>query len=259
MRAFAGLAADRGDLPAEDAQFLAEVVDAIRRDPFIPAGRLARRLYVSPSHLAHRFRAVAGMPPGALALGVRMQEAKRLLIDTRAPVLQVALEVGYDSLGTFTSRFADLVGASPGRFRARLDEAPVDPEPAIMAVADAAVTGRLTAPPGFTGVAFVGLFPSYLPAGPPASGAIARVPGAYRLGRCAPGWYRVMSAAFRAAPSAQDLLLSRAEAVGAGRLAVRVTSGGTAVCDVDLRPPAVGDPPVVVSLGLLGGARPGLG
>jgi AraC family transcriptional regulator len=255
-RAFAGLAADRTDLAEGDAEFLAEVIDAIERDPFVPAGCLARRLYVSQSHLAHRFRAVAGFPPGALAVAVRMQEAKRLLVETGQPVVQVALEVGYDSLGTFTSRFASLVGASPGRFRARLDEPAPDPERGILEVPDAAVTGRLTAPPGFMGLAFVGLFPSYLPAGAPTSGVVARVPGTYRLHRCQPGWYRVLVAAFGGPPRPRDLLLSHAQALGAGTLAVRVAAGGTAVCDVDLRPPAMGDPPVVVSLSMLGGIQP---
>lgn len=255
-RAFAGLAADRPDLGPEDTEFLAEVIGALERDPFAPASRLARALYVSPSHLAHRFRAVAGIPPGAFALALRMQEAKRLLVGTRMPVVQVALEVGYDSLGTFTSRFTGLVGAPPGRFRARLDEAPPELGRRTVEVAHTAVAGRLTGPPGFAGIAFVGLFPSYLPAGPPVSGTVARVPGGYRLPRCRPGWYRLLCAGLGPGPPASDLLLSRAAVVGAGARAVRVAAGTMAVCDVEMRWPALGDPPVVVSLGVLGSSAP---
>ncbi len=246
----AGLAADRTDLRPEDTAFLAEVVGALARDPFAPAARLARGLYVSPSHLAHRFRAVAGISPGAFALALRMQEAKRLLIETRLPVVEVALEVGYDSLGTFTTRFASLVGASPGRFRARLDALEESPSPPMPGPApgEAAVVGRLEAPAGFQGVAFVGLFPSNLPAGRPSAGVIAPVPGHYRIRRCAPGWYRVLVACFDSAPGPRELLLSRAALVGAGTHAVAVGHHGTALCDVSLRPPTAGDPPVVVSL-----------
>jgi len=254
-----GLAADRPGLDADDAAFLAEVVAALERDPFVPAHRLARGLYVSPSHLAHRFRAVAGFSPGALAVALRMREAKRLLAGTGLPVLQVALDVGYDSLGTFTTRFSQLVGASPGRFRARLDV----PMPPVLTpdpgAGEAAVTGRISAPPGAVGVAFVGLFPSYVPAGRPLCGAVAPVPGIYRLPRCAPGWYRVLAAGFLAPPSRRDLVLSRADMVGAGRQPVRVGFVGEATCDLEMRPPTLGDPPVVVSLGLLGPADPARG
>lgn len=251
-----GLAADRGDLDDEDARFLADVIGALERDPFLPTDRLARRLHISPSRLAHRFRMVAGISPGAFAGALRMQEAKRLLVDTGLPVLDVALEVGYASLGTFTTRFTSLVGTASGRYRARLGEGPtpvLDPE---RAVRDCAVHGALRAPAGFTGLAFVGLFPSNVPAGLPVRGTLARVPGPYRLERCPPGSYHVLAAAYGPQPGLRDLLLSRAEAVGAGRQAVWVGIQGTSVCDLDLRPPTLGDPPVVVSLALLSALPP---
>jgi AraC-like DNA-binding protein len=228
------------------------VVQAIERDPFLTADRLARGLYLSPSRLAHRFRSLAGFPPGAYALAVRMQEAKRLLASTGQPVVHVAMEVGYDSLGTFTSRFGQLVGASPGRFRARLDEEGGPDLTALVAeVADATVEGRLEAPAGFAGVAYVGLFASYLPAGRPAAGIVAAVPGTYRLPRATPGWYRVLAAAFPAEPTLRELLLGHATLVATGARAVRVAENETVRCDLRFAPPAPGDPPVVVALGLL--------
>lgn len=245
-----GLAGDRRLLPEDDA-FLAEVVAALRRDPFAPTRRLARQLAFSPSQLAHRFREVAGLPPGSLALGVRMQEAKHLLVETRLPVVHVALEVGYDSLGTFTSRFARMVGTAPGRYRSLLDAAPPDIAVPRTPPRHASVAGTLSGRDGLVGIAFVGLFASYLPAGRPVTGMMARVPGTYRLPPCPPGRYRVMAAAVAADIRPRDLLVSAARAVASGDGPVEVRRGATARCDLTLRPPLPADPPVVVSLALL--------
>lgn len=229
----------------------------MRRDPFLPAPRLARQLAFSPSQLAHRFRAVAGLPPGTLALGMRMQEAKQLLVGTGLSVIDVALEVGYDSLGTFTSRFAGLVGTSPGRYRALLDAAPPGLAAHRILAGTASVAGRLAGRDGFAGVAFVGLFPSYLPAGRPVSGTLATVPGSYRLPPCPPGRYRVMAAGVAGDATGETLVVSQAAAVASGEGPVDVRTGGPEVrCDLTLRPPLPTDPPVVVSLAILARAMP---
>jgi AraC family transcriptional regulator len=252
------LAGDR-TLSAEDRAFLDEVVDALRRDPFAPADRLARGLCLSSSHFAHRFREVAGVPPGTFALGVRMQEAKHLLAETRLPVVHLALEVGYDSLGTFTSRFTAMVGSPPARFRALLDREPPTLRPVSPpAFGAASVTGRLSGRDGFTGLAFVGLFPSFLPSGRPVTGTLAQVPGTYRLPPCPPGRYRVMAAAITESVRPRDLLVSAPAAVAAGPGPVDVGLEHPALCDLTFRPPVPADPPVVVSLAVLASARVGL-
>jgi AraC-like DNA-binding protein len=46
-----------------------------------------------------------------------MEHARRLLAAGELPVTEVCLEVGYSSLGTFSSRFAALTGRSPSNFR----------------------------------------------------------------------------------------------------------------------------------------------
>lgn len=249
------LAGDRA-LSEEDHAFLAEVVHALRRDPFAPAERLARGLCLSSSHFAHRFRDVAGMPPGTFALGVRMQEAKQLLVETGLPVVHLALEVGYDSLGTFTSRFASMVGVPPARFRALLDQEPPELRPAAPPTFGAAsVTGSLSGRDGFAGLAFVGLFPSFLPSGRPVTGTLAPVPGTYRLPPCPPGRYRVMAAGITEGVRPRDLLISAPGAVAAGPGPVDVGLEHPARCDLVLRAPVPTDPPVVVSLAVLASAR----
>lgn len=54
--------------------------------------------------------------------GTRIDAAKRLLIDTTLRVIDICYEVGYNSLGTFSSRFTELVGISPQGFRELADQ-----------------------------------------------------------------------------------------------------------------------------------------
>ena len=71
--------------------------------------------YLSPHHFARTFRRVTGISPGEFQCALRLQRAKRLLLTTDLSASGVCFEVGYGSLGIFTSRFTHLVGVSPGR------------------------------------------------------------------------------------------------------------------------------------------------
>ena len=78
---------------------------------------LARIAYVSPSHFAREFRAAFGEPPHRYLQRRRLERACATLRDTDTPVTQVALDVGFDSLGTFSRTFRDVVGRSPSQYR----------------------------------------------------------------------------------------------------------------------------------------------
>ncbi|UZN02781.1 helix-turn-helix domain-containing protein [Cellulomonas sp. S1-8] len=93
--------------------------DAMDRDYARPLDvpTLARVAYVSPSHFAREFRAVFGEPPHRYLQRRRLERACAALRDTDAPVTQVALDVGFDSLGTFSRTFRDVVGRSPSQYR----------------------------------------------------------------------------------------------------------------------------------------------
>lgn len=90
-------------LSAEDRGLVEAVLLELASDPCCPIERLARRVCLSPSRFAHRFREAAGLSPGAFAVAFRTQAPKELIVDSGLPVTQVAMEVGYHSLGTFTS------------------------------------------------------------------------------------------------------------------------------------------------------------
>jgi AraC-like DNA-binding protein len=61
-------------------------------------------------------------PAGGVLCNLRPQKAKELLLTTDLSASEVCFEVGYASLGTFTTRLTQLVGVSPGRMRRLTEE-----------------------------------------------------------------------------------------------------------------------------------------
>jgi AraC-like DNA-binding protein len=84
-----------------------------------PVRRLARESGVSEAHFARAFKAAFGIPPHRYLLTRRIERAVALLRDTDRPILDIALETGWDSLGTFGRTFRDITGESPTDLRAR--------------------------------------------------------------------------------------------------------------------------------------------
>src|SRR5512145_524213 len=63
--------------------------------------RLARVSHVSEAHFARSFREAFGVPPHRYLLTRRIERAKALLRDTDMPIIEIALQTGWNSLGTF--------------------------------------------------------------------------------------------------------------------------------------------------------------
>jgi AraC-like DNA-binding protein len=78
---------------------------------------LGRRVGLSRSALHERFVQLIGMPPMQYLAQWRMQVAARMLLDTRAAVATIGLEVGYDSEAAFARAFKRLVGKPPAAWR----------------------------------------------------------------------------------------------------------------------------------------------
>lgn len=84
-----------------------------------PVARLAEVGNVSPAHFARAFRQAFGVPPHRYLLTRRIERATTLLRDTGLPILDIALQTGWNSLGTFGRVFRDITGETPGGWRAR--------------------------------------------------------------------------------------------------------------------------------------------
>jgi AraC-like DNA-binding protein len=87
--------------------------------------RLARLAHVSEAHFSRTFRATFGEPPHRYLQRRRVERAMYLLAQTRRDVTEICLEVGFQSLGTFSRTFRRIVGESPSAFRAHAKPMPV--------------------------------------------------------------------------------------------------------------------------------------
>lgn len=93
-----------------------------------PVERLARVSGVSEAHFARSFRDAFGIPPHRYLLTRRVERATALLRDTDLPIIEIAFQSGWSSLGTFGRTFRDITGESPRALRARARAAPGDLE-----------------------------------------------------------------------------------------------------------------------------------
>jgi transcriptional regulator GlxA family with amidase domain len=84
-----------------------------------PVDRLASVSGVSEAHFARSFKEAFGVPPHRYLLTRRIERAKALLRDTDMPIIEIALDTGWNSLGTFGRVFRDVTGESPSELRAR--------------------------------------------------------------------------------------------------------------------------------------------
>ncbi len=89
-----------------------------------PVSRIAKISGVSEAHFARSFKRAFGVPPHRYLLTLRLERAKSMLSHTDLPILGVAHACGWESLGTFGRTFRDVVGESPGSFRAGRSPSP---------------------------------------------------------------------------------------------------------------------------------------
>jgi AraC-like DNA-binding protein len=72
---------------------------------------------MSAGHLSREFRLAYGESPYGYLMTRRIERAMALLRRGDLSVTEVCFAVGYSSLGTFSSRFTDLVGMPPSTYR----------------------------------------------------------------------------------------------------------------------------------------------
>jgi len=80
---------------------------------------LARTALMSPGHFSRSFRDAFGETPYSYLMTRRIERAKALLRRGDQSVTDVCFAVGCSSLGSFSTRFTELVGESPSAYRSR--------------------------------------------------------------------------------------------------------------------------------------------
>jgi AraC family transcriptional regulator len=221
---------------------------------------LAKEAFLSPYHFNRVFRQTTGVPPGRFLAALRMQSAKQMLLTTDLRVSDVCLDVGYRSLGTFTTHFRQLVGVGPRRLRrlaAAYGHVPLE-----------ALRGGGGTHSGHGGlrlelvspvddlrnwIVFAGLFPTPLPQTRPATCAVEALPVTAHL-QCPDGEpaYALASGYERSA-DALDALLAGDDEVRVGVAGPISPGGGARAAPIALRLRRldVVDPPILLALPLL--------
>jgi len=107
------------DARLRELVLLRRVRDRIDRDYAQPLDveALARGVYMSAGHLSREFRAAYGESPYSYLMTRRIERAMTLLRRGDLSVTDVCFAVGCSSLGTFSTRFSELVGMSPSSYR----------------------------------------------------------------------------------------------------------------------------------------------
>jgi AraC-like DNA-binding protein len=103
-----------------DLARLRQVRDRIDRDYAQPLDveALARGVHMSAGHLSREFRRAYGESPYGYLMTRRIERAMALLRRGDLSVTEVCFAVGCQSLGTFSTRFTELVGVPPSTYRA---------------------------------------------------------------------------------------------------------------------------------------------
>ncbi|WP_328499731.1 helix-turn-helix transcriptional regulator [Streptomyces sp. NBC_00457] len=140
---------------------------------------IADTAVLSKFYFSRVFRSLTGTSPGRFLTAIRLYSAKNLLLETSQSVTDISYQVGYNSLGTFTTRFTRSVGVSPTRFRS-LSHSGLPPLPRFETDAgrrSGAVQGTVVLPPSSTPLrVYVGAFGSPIVEGMPVSCDILESP-----------------------------------------------------------------------------------
>jgi len=116
-----------------DLARLRRVRDRIDREYAQPLDveALAGGVNMSAGHLSREFRRAYGEPPYAYLMTRRIERAMALLRRGDLSVTEVCFTVGCASLGTFSTRFTELVGVPPSAYRAQTARATAEMPPCI--------------------------------------------------------------------------------------------------------------------------------
>ena len=103
-----------------DLAHLRRARDLMDRDYALPLDvpAMAGAALMSPAHFSRKFRAAHGETPYSYLMTRRIERAKALLRQGMT-VTDTCFAVGCTSLGSFSSRFTEIVGATPSQYRTR--------------------------------------------------------------------------------------------------------------------------------------------
>ncbi|GAA0458469.1 AraC family transcriptional regulator [Actinoplanes capillaceus] len=211
---------------------------------------MANSAFLSRFYFSRLFRATTGTSPARFLAAIRLYQAKTQLRETAYTVTDIAYNVGYNSLGTFISRFTRSVGVSPARYRSlaqagmpRLPRENTGAEPGGM------ICGRLELPAeAAISRVYVGVFRTSIVEGVPLACHVVDGDGFFMLpGVPAGQWFLRAAAVSQQADASPGTGRMQAKAVAAHDN-VRVVAGATIKVDLTLHTVSDFDLPILIAL-----------
>ncbi|WP_096187205.1 helix-turn-helix transcriptional regulator [Evansella halocellulosilytica] len=223
---------------------------------------LASYVAYSPYHFSRIFKKKIGISPLYYVSSVRLQKAKDLLLSTNLSIRDIGMEIGQQSLGTFTTRFTERVGMTPAQFRNSRGEADSHlqslkqlhrwQEDNHTLNHNPNVNGTIDSELPLQGVILVGLFAKPIPEGLPLYGTLLPAFGDFCFSNVKTGTYYLMVTSVSWGMKSNELLLPNSTLRGRIKDPI-VVKPFTPVAHqhVMLHPPRLDDPPILISLPLL--------
>lgn len=214
---------------------------------------------LSPFHFDRIFRDVTGLSAAAFQAALRLQHAKSAILMTTRSIVEISTDLGYESVGSFTTRFTRAVGVSPRTLRKGVsalrdrDVAAMFHDRArarVVNAAHAAVTVTFASLPAPGAIVWIGLFAKGIPDGVPVAGTMASGTTTATLARVPPGSYRCLAAAYQPSANILDYLLSNAHAKISTPTVEINASAEPVNLRLTFRTPAITDPPVLLAMPL---------
>lgn len=222
-------------------------IDVMRQglDGVLTLDDLARAAMFSKYHFSRMFLQTTGVSPGRFLSAMRLAEAKRLLRKSSCSVADISHQVGYNSVGTFSTRFGGSVGVSPRSYRAGACAITAAPYPPLNSPAGAAtVGGRITADSrSAVDHAFIGLFPGRLVEGVPSRFATLDGAGAFNFGDVPAGTWYVLTHSVGC-----DLVSSEYVVLIGAQGPLRIGRTGAYIADIQLHRKIKIDPPLLTAM-----------
>ena len=213
---------------------------------------IADSAILSKFYFSRVFRSLTGTSPGRFLSAIRLFKAKNLLLETEMSVTEVAYGVGYNSLGTFTSRFTRSVGVSPGRYRAMSlagTHSLRDMAPAPGPGPHGEVAGECSFPEtDDTLRVYIGLFPGPVVEGIPVACQVVDRPGPFVLRDVPVGTWYLRAAAVGLSQTERMPWQRRPALLGEHGNPHVGPNGRVAVGEMVLRPAGFLDPPILRAL-----------
>lgn len=215
---------------------------------------LARAAMFSKFHFTRIFQRATGVSPARFLSALRLQRAKHLLKSTSLNVADISLRVGYNSVGTFSSRFTRSVGMPPTTYRRLAGFAthiPIDRSGRLGQPSAARVRGKIFPGPDVEpGLIFVGMFADRIPEGRPVRCAVLPEPGHFTFEEVPSGSWYLLAQSVTGDPQQSVWDASQPEqqvsVASYGPLTVRPDTDIEA--ELTLQPAGALDPPVLLAL-----------